>query len=321
MNVKAAVAPTMKNPARPAGPAAALRIVHNPAAGNRRQRLFDRTIRRLRGRGADFSVVRTAGPGDAEALARQAVAEGCARVVAAGGDGTINEVINGLAESGVPLAILPLGTANVLAREIGLPAEPDAVAAAIVHGRPRSISLGRVESAAGRGRYFSLMAGVGFDAHVVADVDLALKRRIGKGAYVAEFLRQLFVFPFPAYRVILDGTGHEAASVVLAKARHYGGPYSCAPGATLEDRDFHVCLFARPGALAAISYGAALTTGRLAGRADYKILRAARVTIEGPAGDPVQGDGDIIAALPLEVGMVPGALQLVMPVEGETEAS
>ena len=289
-----------------------LRIIHNPAAGRRRQRLFERTIRRLRGHGG-LTVARTAAPGDAEALARRAVAEGCARVVAAGGDGTINEVINGLAGSGVPLAILPLGTANVLAREIGLAADPDRVAETITQGVPRPISLGRVTSEAGQGHCFSLMAGAGLDAHIVADVDLALKRRIGKGAYVAQFLRQLFVFRFPRYRVILDGAEHEAASVVIAKARHYAGPYVCAPEARLTDTAFHVCLFARGGPLAALRYGMALTGGRLAGRSDYRILRAGHVRIEGPADDPVQGDGDVIAALPLEVEMVPKAIELVMP--------
>ena len=300
---------------RDAAPSGGLRIIHNPAAGRSRQRLFERTIRRLRGQGA-ITVARTAAPGDAEALARQAVAEGCARVVAAGGDGTINEVINGLAGSGLPLAILPLGTANVLAREIGLALDPDAVAETIGHGVARPISLGRVTGGAGAGHYFSLMAGVGFDAHIVADVDLALKQRIGKGAYVAQFLRQLLVFGFPRYRVSLEGEAretHEAASVVIAKARHYGGPYACAPEARLTDTAFHVCLFERAGRLAALRYGMALAAGRLAGRADYRILRASRVRIQGPHDDPVQGDGDIIAALPLEVEMVPGAIELVMP--------
>ncbi len=291
-----------------------IRVIHNPVAGPSRQRLFDRTIRRLRAQGAEISVVRTGAPGDAERLAREAAAEGCARVVAAGGDGTINEAVNGLAGTGVELAILPLGTANVLAREIGLAPDPDSVAETIAQGRARPVSLGRVASAAGRGRYFSLMAGVGLDAHVVADVDLALKRRIGKGAYVVQVLRQLFVFGFPRYRVHLDdGSVHEAASVVVAKARYYGGPYSCAPEARLGDEAFHVCLFERPGPLAALAYAAALTRGALAGRRDYKILRAARVRIEGPEGDPVQGDGDLIAALPLELELVPGALTLVMP--------
>ncbi len=293
--------------------AISVRIIHNPAAGDSRQGLFDQTVRRLRGLGCGFAVVRTAASGDAEALARQAVDDGYHRVVAAGGDGTINEVINGLAGSGVPLAILPLGTASVLAQEIGLPPEPEVVAETIARGVPRSISLGRVTSEAGQGRYFSLMAGVGFDAHVVADVDLALKRRIGKGAYVVESLRQLKTFAFPCYRAVLDGVTHEASSIVIAKARHYGGPYTCAPEARLDDVAFHVCLFEKPGSLAAIRYAVALTRGTLANRSDYRILRARHVRVEGPPGDPVQGDGDIIAALPLEVEMVPDAIELVMP--------
>jgi YegS/Rv2252/BmrU family lipid kinase len=295
------------------GEGLALRVIQNPAAGRGRQHMFDRVLRRLRGLGAAVTVVRTQAPGDAEALARAAAAEGCARVVAAGGDGTINEVINGLSGSQVALGIVPLGTANVLAQEIGLTRDPDRIAAAIAGGALRRVSLGRVVSEAGRGRHFTLMAGVGFDAHVVADVDLALKRRIGKGAYVAEFARQLFAFKFPTYRVVVDGATHEAASVVIAKARYYGGPYSCAKDARLEDTEFHVCLFERPGALAAVRYGIALTGGRLEGRGDYRILRAAHVRVEGPAGDPVQGDGDVIAALPLAVEMAPAALRLIVP--------
>ncbi len=290
-----------------------LRIVHNPAAGGARQGRFDRTLQCLRDLGREFAVVRTAAPGDAQALARQAVDDGCARVVAAGGDGTVNEVINGLAGSGVPLALLPLGTANVLAREIGLAPGPEAVAETIAHGVSKPISLGRVRSESGRDRYFTLMAGVGFDAQVVAGVKLALKRRLGKGAYIAEALRQLGVFAFPRYRIFLDGTAYEAAGAVIAKARYYAGPYSCAPEARLDDTDFHVCLFESPGRLATIRYAMALARGTLAGRADYRILRARRVSIEGPPGDPVQGDGDVIAALPLEVEMVPGALNLAMP--------
>jgi len=293
--------------------AASLRIVHNPAAGDSRQGLFERTLECLRALGCEAEVVRTAGAGHAEDLARRAARDGCGRVVAAGGDGTVNEVIHGLSGSRVPLAILPLGTANVLAREIGLAPAPEAVAETIAHGIPRPVSLGRVTSAAGRGRYFSLMAGVGFDAQVVAGVDLALKRRLGKGAYIVESLRQLGAFAFPSYRIVLDGSAHEAGSVVIAKARYYGGAYSCAPDARLDDAKFHVCLFERPGRLATIRYAMALARGTLVGRADYRILRARRVRVEGPAGDPVQGDGDIVAALPFEAVMVPEALNLVFP--------
>ena len=125
----------------------------------------------------------------------------------AGGDGTINEAVNGLiAAAGtaqaapLPLAIVPLGTANVLAREIGQAISSGAAAETALRGQARQVYLGQAN-----GRCFTIMAGVVFDAHVVANVSLGLKRRIGKLAYVWEALRQLFLFPYARYRVTVDG--------------------------------------------------------------------------------------------------------------------
>lgn len=291
-------------------------VIHNPAAGGRTRARFAATVRRLEGLGCRVEVRGTAGPGEAEALARQAVAEGWSRVVVAGGDGTINEALNALAGSATALGLIPLGTANVLAREIGLEEAPATVARAIVSGAVRPVCLGRLSEAGGRVRSFALMAGAGFDAHVVAGVGLGLKRRIGKGAYVLESLRQLALFPFPTYRVTVDGRAYEPASVVVAKARHYGGAYTCAPAARLDEPRFHVGLFERRGPLAAARYALALVRGTLAERADYRIVTGARVTIEGPAGDPVQVDGDVLARLPIEIEMVPDALDLIVPADG-----
>ena len=163
------------------------------------------------------------------------------------------------------------------------------------------------------------MLGAGFDAHVVAGLNPFLKRRLGKGAFVAETLRQLAVFPFPRYEAIIDGAAHRAASVVVAKARYYGGAYCCAPAAGLSDPYFHVCLFERPGPLAAARYAHALVRGRLAAQPGYRIVTGSRVRIVGPAGDPVQGDGDIVAALPVDIDMAPNGLNLVMPPSGGSD--
>ncbi len=161
-----------------------------------------------------------------------------------------------------------------------------------------------------------MMAGVGFDAHVVANVGLSLKRALGKGAYVAESLRQLGAFRYPRYRVAVDGTMCEAASLIVANGRHYAGRYICAPAATLDAPTLHVCLFDRSGPLAVVQYMAALQTGRLARRPDYRIIPARRVAIAAPAGEPVQADGDIVAHLPVEIDVVPDGLRLVMPPDG-----
>jgi YegS/Rv2252/BmrU family lipid kinase len=294
-----------------------LLIIRNPTAG-RRGGPFAGTLHRLRALGCQVEVRETAAPGDAEAWARDSAAAGYDVVVAAGGDGTIREVINGLAgiPDAPPLAILPLGTANVLAVEIGLSSDPAALADTIAAGAGQPICLGRIRGQTGRGTVFTAMAGVGFDAHVVAGVDLGLKRILGKGAYVAEAFRQLVAYRFPRYRVVADGRAYEAASVIVANGRHYAGRYVCAPAAAIAEPLLHVCLFDSGGRLATLRYMVALQTGRLAARPDYRIVPARHVTIEAPAGEPVQADGDIVAHLPVDIDVVPGALRLVMPPGG-----
>jgi len=294
-----------------------LLIIRNPTAG-RRGGLFVGTLHRLRALGCQIEVRETVAPGDAEAWARDSAAAGYDVVVAAGGDGTIREVINGLVgiPAAPPLAILPLGTANVLAVEIGLSSDPAALAEMIATGKGRPICLGRIRGQTGRGTVFTAMAGVGFDAHVVAGISLGLKRIIGKGAYVAEALRQLGSFRFPCYQVVADGRAYEAASVIVANGRHYAGRYVCAPAAAIAVPLLHVCLFDSGGPLAALRYMAALQTGRLEARPDYRIVPTRQVTISAPAGEPVQADGDIVAHLPVEIDVVSGALRLVMPLGG-----
>ncbi len=287
-------------------------------AGWRRRRRLDAALALLVTAGIGCRIVATAGRGDAEALARAAAqaARPPALVIAAGGDGTINEVVNGLmaAQSPPPLAILPLGTANVLAAEIGLSCAPAAIASAILGGRTIEVGVGRVrDPGSAGGRCFLLMAGAGLDAHVVAGVRPAVKRLLGKGAYVLGTLAQLFQFSFPRYRVTIDGRAHDAASVVVARGRYYGGHYLAAPAARLDADGFQVCLFETGGRLAVLRFGAALLLGRLPSAAGYRILPGSRVVIERPDGDPVQADGDIIARLPIEIDIAPRRLRLVVP--------
>lgn len=157
------------------------------------------------------------------------------------------------------------------------------------------------------------MVGVGFDAQVVEGVGLAMKRRIGKGAYLWQSLRRLPRFGATSYRVTFDGRTHEVPWVIVAKGRHYGGRFVLAPDADLAAPELSVVLFRRGGAGNLLRYAAGLAAGRLDRLRDVSVLRSKRVEIEGPAGDPVQGDGDIIARLPLQVSVVPDALELVIP--------
>src|SRR5258708_18102313 len=156
-----------------------LLVIYNPAAGRRSEPRLRRFLDRLTRLGATVILQETAVRGDAEAFARAADCAMFDAVVAAGGDGTINEVVNGLAASEMPLAVLPLGTGNVLANEIGLPRDFGRLAQLAVSGRARPVRTG--ESA---GRRFTMVARFGFDAAVVAGLDEALKRRVGKLAFV-----------------------------------------------------------------------------------------------------------------------------------------
>lgn len=294
-----------------------LLIIRNPAAGKGGKR-FNQTLDHLRGLGCHVELRQTQARGDAEKLARAAAHEGFNRVLAAGGDGTINEVINGLARTDMPLALLPLGTANVLAHEIGLSLDPAVIARTAANGVTRPVCLGRVSQGANteagqEQRLFVMMAGVGFDAHAVAGVNPALKHQSGKGAYFIEALRQLAVFSYPRYRLNVDGRDYDAVSAIIANGRSYAGRYLLAPEARLEDPRLHVCLFQKPGALAFMRYGLALQCGRLGKRSDFRIVTGRKITIEGPTGDPLQADGDIVAKLPVEIEALPGALNLVMP--------
>ncbi len=285
-----------------------LLVVYNPIAGRRRQRFLSRVLEELERKGTSIHLEPTTARGHAEALAREAADGGAARLVVAGGDGTINEALNGLAGSALPLAVIPLGTANVLAHELGIGSSARSVANAALDGSPRRVWLGAVN-----GRRFSMMAGVGFDAHVVRGVSTKLKRALGKGAYAIETLRQLAAFAPRHYDVTVDGQAHRAASVLVCNGHYYGGRFVAAPDARLDRAGFQVVLFLDAGPGATFGYMMALAAGRLARHPRVRILDARCVEIAGPAGEPVQGDGDIIATLPARFEAVADGATLVGP--------
>jgi YegS/Rv2252/BmrU family lipid kinase len=294
-------------------------VIHNPIAGRRRPRFLERVVVALLRGGCTVDLRETKGPGDATRLADAARAEGCDRLVVAGGDGTVNEAINGLAQVGPPappLALIPLGTANVLARELGLPRAPEAVAEVIVTGTARPVALGIAGD-----RHFTLMAGAGFDARVVASVRGRLKARLGKAAYVLMSLHHLLTYRRRLYAVDVDGRAFTAASVVVSNARHYGGPYIIAPQADLAAPSLQVCLFERAGRRQAIRYALALLLNRLPRLPDFRIVEGRRVRIASrSAGEPVQLDGDVLAGLPCEIAVRRDAIALVYPAERASAA-
>ncbi len=283
-------------------------IIHNPKAGRSTALRLKRVLRLLSDAGATVSVRETTGRGDAEAFAAAASASDFDVIAAAGGDGTINEVVNGLAGKDLPLAVLPLGTANVLAEEIGLPTRSASIARMILAGEPRPVHVGTAN-----GRRFVMMASVGFDAHVVAGVDTRIKRFLGKGAYAIAALVALARFAYPVYRVTIDGRSYGAASVIIANGRRYGGRFVCAPRASLDDSSLDVCLFLRTGPWNVMRYGVGLVMGSLERLPDVTVVTGSRITVEGGPGEPVQCDGDAAVALPLVASAGDKTLRVVMP--------
>ena len=290
-------------------------VVYNPAAGRRRVALLWRVLDFLVGNGVRVELVETLHAGHATALARAAAAGGARLVVAAGGDGTIAEVAQGLLGSPCNLGVIPLGTANVLARELGLDFAPRAVAASLAFGRTRFLQPGLIThpGVAGQGapRLFVQMAGAGFDAAVVHQVGGPLKRRLGKGAYVVRGMQGLATYGFPPLRVKLDGREISVASAIICKGRLYGGPYVLAAGADSAGPGFTVALFHRNGPGFAALAGAALPLGLLPSLPGVELVRARQIEVLGHDAK-LQADGDAAGAAPVVISDAPGGLRVVV---------
>lgn len=244
---------------------------------------------------------------DPERLAREAEPDFDV-VVAAGGDGTVNAVLNGLAENPRPLGVLPLGTANVLAREIELPRDIEAVATLIAEGLPQPVWPGRVGN-----RLFLTMAGIGFDAEVVAAVDPNLKRRIGRLAFVWAILLRVLHYRRCELRVTVDGVEHRAAAVIAAKGRHYAGPFVLVPEARLADPKLDLVLFRDGGRIAALRYLGALLLGRIRHANGITTLRVQTAEVSTSEPVAIQADGEIVGAAPAEMGVAAQPIMLLRP--------
>jgi len=296
--------------ARTSTPSPELLVIYNPIAGRRRGGLLARVSAALAAAGVRVDTAATAARGDAARLARAARHAGT--IAVAGGDGTINEAINGLAGGSARLALIPLGTANVLAAELGLPDDAEALARIAAGNTVRAIHLGEAAIAGGAPRRFSMMAGAGFDAHVVAHVPLGLKRATGKLAYGWQTLVEWLRFRPRRYCVTADGAAYDCASAIVAKGHYYAGRYVAAPEASLDRASFELVLFERGGRWAVLRYALALGLGRLPRAKGVRILRVREISIDGDAAEPVHADGDVIGTLPARFTIAPERLSVLV---------
>ena len=283
-------------------------IIYNPTSGRWRQSRFARILVALKKTGCEITAWETRCAGHAIHLARMAADGAFDIIVAAGGDGTINEVVNGLSGSTCVLGIIPLGTANVFAREIVQSFSPDAIAHTLAFGPIKEIMIGRAND-----RLFIMMAGVGFDANIVAGVSIDVKKKIGPFAYVIQAFREASSGRTMRCRVQIDTVDYLASSVIVCNGRHYGGPFIAAPGARLTNQDFQILLFKGQGSFSLLRYGLALIFNRLGACADVEIVSGKHIVVFGSTDQPAQVDGELLRGLPLHICKDQRAMKIVYP--------
>jgi diacylglycerol kinase (ATP) len=273
------------------------------------QVILQRTIAALARGGLSPHHLATSEPGHAESLARDAVAKGADLILVLGGDGTINEAVQGLAFSNVPLGVLPGGTANVLAMELGLGSRLELAASRLAAFEPCPVALGRITGSFGS-RHFLLMAGVGLDAVIVYNVSAGLKSAAGKLAYwVAGCGR--FLNRVDQLQVQVDSQVHQCGFALISRVRNYGGDLEIASRASLRSDDFEVVLFEGSSPLRYAWYMLGVAAKRVQGMRGVRSFRTRRVDILTTA--PLQIDGEYLGRLAVSIEIVPGALQLLLP--------
>ena len=274
------------------------------------QRLLDQVITKLREAGASVEPVPAANAEQAQRKIAEVARSGSRdTVIVAGGDGTLRAVTAGALGSDLTIGLVPIGTGNVMAREIGLPASAHDITEVLLNGPSMPVRVGLAN-----GHPFLLMAGVGFDGEVIRALNHHLKQRIGKLAYLPPLLRALTKRPVEL-AVTADGRSTTATWAIVAKAGYYGGGFQVMPGTSVLEPGL-VMLLLRPrnrGAL--IAQLLAVASGTLTRRADVEIARCERVTIGTLEGTParVQIDGDEFGTTPVTVEQSDKSVSIIMP--------
>ena len=291
-------------------------LISNPKTGryaSRRLRPIQQTVSQLKSLGVDVELKLTTRAHEATELAYRAARNGSSDVYVAGGDGTINEVIQGLAGTKARLGIIPRGTANVLARELGLPLDEQEAAVVAARGKSRRIHLGlAIDETNNVSRHFALMAGIGLDASIVRRVQPSLKKRIGRGAFWVSGLSHLATWNPDPFVLEIDGREYRATFAAIGKAPRYGGDLAITPEARLDEPEFEVCIIETSNRfryLRLLSY--ALRAGMPRDNPAVRFVKTDRVLARGDA--PVQIDGELIGSLPMRFEIAPHSLEVIVP--------
>lgn len=292
-------------------------VIHNPEAGVKNRALLYKVLERLEAAGARVTTQIADTISNDTRLAAEVARSGAYDVVvAAGGDSTIRGVAAGLAGTATPLGIIPIGTGNVMANEIGLKRKARAVAGCLLRGTPVPVT-----EAEANGEPFFLMAGAGFDGAVVARLNSRLKRMVGRFAYTWPFLRTLFADRMPNLRVTMDGKTETASWVVVTKARHYGGPFVIDREASLAAPEFKAVLFKARSRWELLRQLASLAAGKIDHlyRVERRSCRRVEISSERPV--KVQIDGEPLGETPLILETGRRAFRLLVPDADQVLAS
>lgn len=291
-------------------------LISNPKTGryaSRRIRPIQELASQLESAGIAVDLKLTAGPGDATNLAASAARNGSSDVIVAGGDGTINEAIQGLAGTDARLGILPRGTANVLARELGLPIDDQEAIAIAAQGKSRKIYLGlAINETTNEQRHFILMAGIGLDASVVKRVQPSLKKRIGKGAFWLSGFSHLATWNPQPFTLKINGEKYTATFATIGKAARYGGDLAITPGARLDKPEFEICIIQTSSRMRYLRLlSQAMRSGMPRDKPEVCFVTATTVKAHGDAA--VQIDGELLGHLPMRFEIAPHSLEVIVP--------
>jgi diacylglycerol kinase (ATP) len=306
-------------------------LIYNPASGQysaRRAAAIQDALDVLRSAEIETEEFETDGAGSGIDCAKRAINAGCEAVIACGGDGTVHEVIQSLVGTDVALGVIPLGTANALASDLGLLGTPAKVTRKLLEATLQRIPVGKIHFHDSQGnpdsRYFVVAAGVGADALLMSRMDAGLKRRLGYVLYLTEAFRIWATDPFPLFQASFTKNGHDAAKVaeisqlLAVRVRSFGGVLrELAPGATLHSGSLNLLAFRTRNRLRYLSFLLAVLAGRHTFLRDIELWSASSVECKPHNGSSspifVEADGEVLGSLPVRLEVVPDALTLLVP--------
>jgi YegS/Rv2252/BmrU family lipid kinase len=283
-------------------------IINSNANPGAIKRYFKEACNILTEKGLQLSVDVTKLPGDATLFARNAATKRYELIIAVGGDGTINEVVNGIVGKNIPLAILPNGGSNVLALELGIPLNIVDAAKRIDFRLKRKIDLGLI-----RDRYFIVMASCGYDAYAISKIDMKIKKILRRYAYILAGLKDLFGYHPRNIQLNMDNGKfvEEGTFVVISNAHFYAGPYQVTPYAKIDDGYLDLCIYQGKSQLGLIHFVFRVFWKQHLTLKNVKYFRVKQVELSSEKRVLVQVDGDLLGQLPVKVEIFPKALDII----------